>query len=62
MAGNKLGTFKGKTGFGKKGYKPGAMITKLNKEPKTHEKKETKGHEKKENTKVAIKKIAKKII
>ncbi len=30
MSGNKLGAIKTKTGFGKKGYKPGAMITKMN--------------------------------
>ncbi len=31
MAGNKLGSVKAQTGFGKKGYKPGAMISKMNK-------------------------------
>ena len=31
MAGNKVGVYKAKTGFGKKGYKPGAMIAKMNK-------------------------------
>lgn len=35
MAGNKLGIMKATTGFGKKGYKPGAMIAKLNKKSKT---------------------------
>ena len=30
MSGNKLGSTKAKTGFGKKGYKPGAMISKMN--------------------------------
>ncbi len=30
MSGNKLGAVKGKTGFGKKGYKPGSMISKMN--------------------------------
>ncbi len=31
MSGNKLGSIKAKTGFGKKGYKPGSMIKKMNK-------------------------------
>ena len=31
MSGNKVGVYKAKTGFGKKGYKPGTMITKMNK-------------------------------
>lgn len=30
MAGNKLGALKARTGFGKKGYKPGAMINEMN--------------------------------
>ena len=30
MAGNSFGALKGKTGFGKSGYKPGGMITKMN--------------------------------
>lgn len=29
--GTKIGAYKAKTGFGKKGYKPGAMISKMNK-------------------------------
>ncbi len=28
--GTKVGMYKAKTGFGKKGYKPGAMISKMN--------------------------------
>ncbi len=28
--GNKVGTMKAKSGFGKKGYKPGSMIAKMN--------------------------------
>ncbi len=31
MAGNKIGTYKAKTGFGKKGYTPGTMISRMNK-------------------------------
>jgi len=30
MSGNKLGYIKAKTGFGKKTYMPGAMISKMN--------------------------------
>lgn len=30
MSGNKIGATKAKTGFGKKGYKPGSMISKMN--------------------------------
>ena len=48
MAGNKVGVYKAKTGFGKKGYKPGAMIAKMNKGNKS--------------LKVANKKVTKKII
>lgn len=51
MAGSKLGIFKGKTGFGKKGYKPGAMITKMNK-----------GNKSLKGKKVATKKVIKKTI
>lgn len=48
MAGNKLGVYKAKTGFGKKGYKPGEMIKKMNKGNKS--------------LKVANKKVIKKTI
>ncbi len=31
MSGTSIGHLKGKTGFDKKGYKPGSMITQMNK-------------------------------
>lgn len=34
MSGNKIGAYKAKTGFGKSGYKPGGMISKMNKNKK----------------------------